>query len=107
MFRPATAAVRTLHDVEPDCPIWSRTAGTPSAVDRRLATGIIPAMARLSKAEQDEVVLQLVLGMETMDGDEWDELRGRLDDEHQRQVADAAREFADDAVGTEHWDSDR
>jgi hypothetical protein len=64
-------------------------------------------MARLSKAEQDEIVEQLVSGMETMDGDEWDELRTQLDDEHQRQVTDAAREFADDAVGSEHWDSDR
>jgi hypothetical protein len=64
-------------------------------------------MARLSKAEQDEIVEQLVSGIETMDGDEWDELRDRLDDEHQRQVDDAAREFAADAIGSEHWDSDR
>ena len=64
-------------------------------------------MARLSSAEQDQIVNRLIVEIEMMDSDEWAQLREQLDAKHRAQVDDEAREWADDAVGDEHWDSDR
>lgn len=64
-------------------------------------------MARLKSADQDQIVNRLIVEIETMDGDEWDQLREQLDARHRAQVDAEAREWADDSVGDEHWDSDR
>lgn len=57
--------------------------------------------------QQDEIVENLCGGMETLEAEEFDEFYDQLDRDHQREVDVAAREFADNAVGDEHWDSDR
>lgn len=64
-------------------------------------------MGKLDRDEQDQIVDRLMVEIETMDSDEWEALRGQLDDEHQAQVDEEAREWANDAVGDEHWDSDK
>lgn len=61
----------------------------------------------LSQDEQDDIVGRLGVGVETMDEDEFDALYDQLDADHQAQVDVSVREFADNAVGDEHWDSDR
>lgn len=61
----------------------------------------------LSQDEQDDIVGRIGANIETMDDEEIDELYDQLDAEHRSQVDDSIREFADNAVGDEHWDSDR
>lgn len=61
---------------------------------------------RLSKAQQDGIVDDLVTGLETLDEEEFDDLYEQLDADHQIEVDQSVREFADNAVGSEHWDSD-
>lgn len=60
----------------------------------------------LSKDQQDAIVIDLAVGIETMDEAEFEELYNQLDADHQMQVNDDVRSFADNAVGDEHWDSD-
>lgn len=61
----------------------------------------------LSRDEQDTIVGQIgeSLGRDG-DEDEIDALYDQLDAEHRSQVDDMIREYADNAVGDEHWDSD-
>jgi hypothetical protein len=61
---------------------------------------------RLSKAEQGEIVTQLAVNIESLTEDEFQELYDQLDVDHQIEVNGNVREFADRAVGDEHWDSD-
>jgi hypothetical protein len=56
--------------------------------------------------EQEETVVALISGMETMDEEEFEDLYNQLDDEHKMEVYEAIQEFAANAVGDEHWDSD-
>ena len=44
--------------------------------------------------------------MDTLEEDEYDELYDQLDRDHKGEVDEAAREFAANAIGDEHWDSD-
>lgn len=44
--------------------------------------------------------------METMDENDFETLYNQLDADYQLNVDRAIREFADFAVGSEHWDSD-
>lgn len=66
----------------------------------------------LSQDEQDQLVVDLTVNLDSPGdlggpGDEgWDKLYNQLDIDHQIEVNDAIRGFADDAVGDEHWDSD-
>jgi len=62
--------------------------------------------SELSSDEQDTIVGQLGEGVETLTEEEFDALYDQLDADHQMQVDASVREFADDAVGDEHWDSD-
>ncbi len=59
----------------------------------------------LSQDEQDDIVSRIGVGLETMDYDEIEALRDQLDADHKSQVDDSIREFADNAIGDEHWDS--
>ncbi|MGM8213424.1 hypothetical protein ACLIBH_11670 [Virgibacillus sp. W0430] len=61
-----------------------------------------------SQKDQDKIVEQLISGLdETGTEDDFNEnLYNQLDVDHQMQVDTAIREFADHAVGDEHWDSD-
>ncbi len=61
----------------------------------------------LSKDEQDQIVVDLAVGIETLSEEEFEELYNQLDVDHQMEVDQDIREFADNAVGDEHWDSDR
>lgn len=61
---------------------------------------------KLSKGAQEDIVQQLEVGMETLEEEEFNELFEQLDDHHKMKVRDSMREFADDAIGTSHWDSD-
>ena len=61
---------------------------------------------KLSKGMQDQIVVELVTSMETMDSDEFEELYSQLDIDHQMDVDQSIREFANNAIGSEHWDSD-
>ena len=61
---------------------------------------------RLSKAEQDDIVGQLAVEVETLTWEEFEELYDQLDIEHKMEADENLREFVDNAVGSEHWDSD-
>ncbi len=61
---------------------------------------------RLSAREQNEIVNTLAAEIETLTEEEFDALYEQLDGSHQAEVNANVREFADDAVGDEHWDSD-
>lgn len=63
-------------------------------------------MGRLSNTEQNEIVNQLGAGLESLSEEEFDALYAQLDSNHQVEVNQEIREFADNAVGSEHWDSD-
>lgn len=63
-------------------------------------------MTKLSKAEQDQIVVQLAVEIETLTEEEFDDLYEQLDAEHQMEVRQNIREFADNAVGSPNWDSD-
>jgi hypothetical protein len=62
---------------------------------------------RLSKAEQHEIVVELATGVESLSEEEFDDLYDQLDAEHRIEVDQSVRDFADNAIGSEHWDSDR
>jgi hypothetical protein len=67
-------------------------------------------VSRRKKAEvdQDELRDRLVDSFHdgTLESDEYDALYEQLDIDHKIEVGDAAREFAADAVGDDHWQSD-
>ena len=63
-------------------------------------------MFKLDYFEQEELTMELICGMETMDIDEWEEKYDILDVEHQIEVDEALQEFADNAVGSSSWRSD-
>lgn len=54
----------------------------------------------------EETVMELITGMETMDSDEFFEKYNELDDDDRIAVDDALRDFAANAIGDDHWDSD-
>lgn len=56
--------------------------------------------------EQEEMMNDLIFNLEVMDSEEFEELYDKLDADHQIQVDIAVREFANNAIGDEHWDSD-
>ena len=60
----------------------------------------------LSEAEQDNLVVELAVNVETYSEVEFEDRYNQLDTEHKAQVNADVREFADNAVGDEHWDSD-
>ncbi|WP_391204431.1 hypothetical protein [Psychrobacillus sp. L4] len=62
----------------------------------------------LSQYKQAKIVEKLTSNLDETDieADFDEESYNQLDDAHKIQVDDAIREFADDAVGSEHWDSD-
>ena len=51
-------------------------------------------------------VMDLITNMETMDSDEFMERYEQLDADAKIAVDDAIREFAANAIGDDHWDSD-
>lgn len=61
-------------------------------------------MARLSKAEQDNMVVDLTVSMDgDYDEEAFEATYDKLDDKHKVQVDEAARQFEANAVG---WDDD-
>ncbi|WHP16615.1 hypothetical protein [Cellulomonas sp. ES6] len=61
----------------------------------------------LSPDEQDAIIGQIGEILERDGGEgEVETLYDQLDAEHRSQVDDMIREYADNAVGDEHWDSD-
>lgn len=62
--------------------------------------------SKLSDDEQNEIVNQLAAGLGSMDEDEFDSLYEQLDSAHQSEVNSDIREYADNAVGSDTWDSD-
>lgn len=61
----------------------------------------------LSPDEQDTMVGQIgEILARGGDEDEVDTVYDQLDAEHRSQVDDMIREYADNAVGDEHWDSE-
>ena len=61
---------------------------------------------KLTQVQQAQLVIEITTSLDSMDYEEIEPLLEDLDVEHQLQVSDAIREFADNAVGSEHWDSD-
>ncbi|MEH6849434.1 hypothetical protein [Bacillus pseudomycoides] len=64
--------------------------------------------AELSQKEQAKIVKKLISRLDEMGvEEEFDEdLYNQLDEWHKMQVDDAITEFANGAVGSDHWDSD-
>lgn len=62
----------------------------------------------LSQKEQEKIVEKLISRIDEMGPeDEFDEeLYNKLDGWHKSQVDDAITEFANSAIGSDHWDSD-
>ena len=48
----------------------------------------------------------LINNLEELDEEEFDQIYNKLDVYDRYEVDDAIREFADQAIGDEHWDSD-
>jgi hypothetical protein len=48
-------------------------------------------------------VVELAVGVETLSGEEFEELYDQLDHEHKMEVQDNIAEFADRAVGDPNW----
>ncbi|GMR70826.1 MULTISPECIES: hypothetical protein [Lactobacillales] len=48
----------------------------------------------------------LINNLEELDEEEFDKIYNKLDVYDRDEVDDAIREFADQAIGDEHWDSD-
>ena len=63
-------------------------------------------MGQPSNDEQDAIVVQLTTEIGSRSEVEFDALYNQLDIEHQMEVDQSIREFADNAIGDEHWDSD-
>lgn len=63
-------------------------------------------MSELSKNEQDQIVVTLAVDGPSMEEEEFEALYEQLDIEHQMEVDQDVRDYADNAVGDEHWDSD-
>lgn len=61
---------------------------------------------KLGKNGQDTIVSQLGVGLECLSQGECDELYEQLDAEHQIEMNDSVREFADIYIGSTTWDSD-
>ena len=61
-------------------------------------------MAKFTKAQQDQMVVDL--DPNTMDEEEYAEIYDQLDAEHQLQADQDMRDFANNAVGSDTWDSD-
>ena len=85
--------------------------GEAQASDREVEAGEeVEVSPRLSQDEQDEIVQRIDMACHEQSDEDYDELcekyYDQLDIEHQAQVDDNVREFADGAVGTSHWDSD-
>lgn len=59
----------------------------------------------LSKRQQSRIVKK-IMDEVYEEGEFNEESYDRLDFQHQMQVDREVRQFADDAVGSEHWDSD-
>lgn len=60
----------------------------------------------LSEDQQDAIVTDLAVGIGSLSEEEFEDLYRQLDVDHQIRVDANVRQFADDAVGDEHWDSD-
>lgn len=60
----------------------------------------------MSHSKQKRIVEKLIDNIEEMEEEEFEKLYDQLDVDYQIQVDKAIREFADAAVGSEHWDSD-
>ncbi|MGZ3140450.1 hypothetical protein ACVDFE_00235 [Lentzea chajnantorensis] len=60
----------------------------------------------LSEDQQDALVVDLTVSLGTLPEEEFEQLYQQLDTEHQLLMDTKIREFADNAVGSEHWDSD-
>ena len=56
--------------------------------------------------DQEEIVVALGMGIETLAEEEFDELYEQLDDAHRWEVDQACRDFTDTAIGDTHWRSD-
>lgn len=63
-------------------------------------------MPKLSRWEQEELVVELICGIETIDEDEWEEKYDMLSPRNQAKVDEASLKFADNAVGSSSWRSD-
>ena len=57
-------------------------------------------------SDQYEILMELRENMETMDSEEFEDKFESLDAEFQSALSDDIRDFADNAIGDEHWDSD-
>ena len=58
---------------------------------------------KLSKAEQDDIVVTLAVEVETLGSEEYEELYEQLDHDHKMEAQDHLAEWADDAVGDANW----
>ncbi len=54
----------------------------------------------------EEAVLDLTSDLDTIDPDEFEERYNQLDADDRLAVDEIVREFAANAIGDEHWDSD-
>lgn len=73
---------------------------------RGVGVGYCASMTKLSKAEQDQIVVELAVGVETLPQEEFDDLYQQLDVDHQIEADQNLRNFADTAVGDPNWDAD-
>ena len=61
---------------------------------------------KMRKCEQEEMVVELLCGIETMDEDEWEGKYNLLSPEYQERVYEGTLQFANDAIGSDMWRSD-
>lgn len=58
---------------------------------------------KIQEWEQDNLVVELCTGFESMEEDEFEEKYNQLDKYHQMEVDEASEDFADAAIGDPHW----
>ena len=56
--------------------------------------------------DENEIVIELIDKMETLDSEVFETLYNRLDVDHQIEVDESILKFANNAIGCDYWDSD-
>ena len=92
--------------VRPSNPRIRCAADDPRAILPLDLPEIEEASSTLDLWDEDEIVVELIGNMETMDTDVFEKLYERLDVDHQIEVDESIREFANNAVGCDYRDSD-
>ncbi|MER6354633.1 hypothetical protein ABT186_23145 [Streptomyces sp. NPDC001634] len=104
------AAAGDLRDLFVYALEWTEVIAGESVVPQLLVKTVSKALKehgpkrQLTWDEQESIVADLINGIETLTEEEHEELYKQLDADHQMEVDEAVRNFANNAVGSDDWD---